>query len=66
MSGLFGKKTERPEPVRMPDREDPTIKRTGDAERRRIMARSGRSSTNLAGSGTNSGSTSYGSSLLGQ
>lgn len=69
MGNLFGSKPKVTPPARMPvDETDPAVRAAQDAERRRIMARSGRESTNLTkgqarGSG---GNEAYRNTVLGQ
>ncbi|WP_420961067.1 hypothetical protein [Brucella sp. IR073] len=69
MGSLF-KKPPKPEPVRMPDEEDPQTQEAEAQRRRQIAARSGRTSTMLSrqnGSRSASpGTTAYGNSFLGQ
>lgn len=68
MGALF-KKPEPQKPARMPvDETDPAVQAAQDAERRRIMARSGRQSTILTEPGNRGtgGSSAYSNARLGQ
>jgi hypothetical protein len=71
MSGLFGEKPKKPEPVRMPLPDEDDKSRIAAAEqRRKISQRSGRASTMLSRRSSQrtgeAGTSSYSNSLLGQ
>lgn len=64
MGALFGQKPKKPEPVRMPDEEDPTNMAARRRQQAAVASRSGRTSTMLSQAGGQGGA--YRNQTLGQ